>query len=139
MGSGTAGLLQFLALVVALVATYRPLGDYMARVFTSDRHLRAERFAFRGVGVDPDSEQTWPTYLRSLLAFSAVSLIFLYLFQRLQQHLLLSLGFPPHTTIKSLQRYTRCRGCGVRGKGDISIRWGKAGCRIAMVETEAYI
>ena len=38
---------------------------------------------------------------------------------------LLSLGFPPYTSIKSLQRYTRCRGCGVRGKGDISIRWGK--------------
>jgi hypothetical protein len=29
---------------------------------------------------------------------------------------LLSLGFPPYTSIKSLQRHTRCRGCGVRGK-----------------------
>ena len=38
---------------------------------------------------------------------------------------LLSLGFPPYTSIKNLQRHTRCRGCGVRGKGDISIRWGK--------------
>ena len=38
---------------------------------------------------------------------------------------LLSLGFPPYTPLKGLQRYTRCRGCGVRGKGDISIRWGK--------------
>jgi hypothetical protein len=43
----------------------------------------------------------------------------------LSARFLLSLGLPPYTSIKSLQRYTRCRGCGVRGKGDISIRWGK--------------
>jgi hypothetical protein len=39
---------------------------------------------------------------------------------------LLSLGLPPYTPLQSLQRHTRCRGCGVRGRGDISIRWGKA-------------
>jgi hypothetical protein len=38
---------------------------------------------------------------------------------------LLSLGFPPYTSIKNLQRHTRCRGCGVHGKGDISIKRGK--------------
>lgn len=38
---------------------------------------------------------------------------------------LLSLGFPPYTSIRGLQRYACCRGCGVRGRGDISIRWGK--------------
>jgi hypothetical protein len=43
----------------------------------------------------------------------------------LSARFLLSLGFPPYTMLKSLQRHTRCRGCGVRGKGDISIRWGK--------------
>jgi len=42
---------------------------------------------------------------------------------QLSARFLLSLGFPPHTSIKSLQRCTRCRGCGVRGRGDISIRW----------------
>jgi hypothetical protein len=38
---------------------------------------------------------------------------------------LLSLGFPPYQKIRELQRFTRCRGCGVRGRGDISIKWGK--------------
>lgn len=38
---------------------------------------------------------------------------------------LLKLGFPPYQSIKELQRKTRCRGCGVRGRRDISIRWGK--------------
>src|SRR5205807_81227 len=37
----------------------------------------------------------WPVYLRSVLAFSAVSVLFLYLFQRLQDKLWLSLGFGP--------------------------------------------
>ncbi len=36
---------------------------------------------------------TWPAYLRALLAFSAVSVLFLYLLQRLQGFLPGSLGF----------------------------------------------
>ncbi|ADP81071.1 potassium-transporting ATPase subunit KdpA [Pseudofrankia inefficax] len=94
MGANGAGILFIAILVVALVLTYRPFGDYMARVFTSDKHLRVERGIYRLVGVDPDSEQRWPVYARSVLAFSAVSVLFLYLFQRLQNHLWLALGFP---------------------------------------------
>jgi len=89
-----AGFLQALALVGALALSYRPLGDYMAHTLTSPKHLRAERGIYRLIGVDGDSEQTWGTYLRSVLAFSFVSVLFLYAFERLQNHLLLSLGFP---------------------------------------------
>ena len=53
-----------------------------------------ERCVYRLIGVDAEADQRWSTYLRSLLAFSAVSVVFLYGFQRLQAHLLLSLGFP---------------------------------------------
>jgi K+-transporting ATPase ATPase A chain len=81
-------------LVTALVAVHRPLGDFMARIFTSTRHTRVERALYRVMGVDPDADQTWPTYLRSVLAFAAVSVVALYAFQRLQEHLWLSLGFP---------------------------------------------
>jgi potassium-transporting ATPase potassium-binding subunit len=88
-----AATLQFGLLVLALALSYRPFGDYMARVFTTAKHWRVERVWYRVVGVNPDSEQTWPVYLRSLLAFSAVSLLFLYLFQRVQEHLWLSLGY----------------------------------------------
>ncbi|MFE2445891.1 potassium-transporting ATPase subunit KdpA [Streptomyces melanosporofaciens] len=94
--SGTlAGWLQVLALVAALALSYRPLGDYIARVLTAPRHLRAERLVHRLAGVDGDADQGWSAYLRGVLAFSAVSVLFLYGFLRLQNHLLLSLGRPP--------------------------------------------
>ena len=94
MSPTLAGFLQALALVAALALSHRPLGDYMAHLLTSDRHLRVERLLYRLIGVNGDSDQTWSVYLRSVLAFSAVSVLFLYAFQRLQNHLWLSLGFP---------------------------------------------
>lgn len=88
-----AGVLQVLALVVALGLAYRPLGDHMARVYTSPRHLRAERWIYKAIGADPDTQMRWPAYLRGVLAFSAVSVLFLYLLQRVQGSLPGSLGF----------------------------------------------
>ncbi|QLJ03967.1 potassium-transporting ATPase subunit KdpA [Streptomyces sp. NEAU-sy36] len=93
MGPVPAGVLQTLALVGALALVYVPLGTYMARVYSSRRHLRVERWLYRGIGADPDAEMTWPAYLRALLAFSAVSVLFLYLLQRLQGFLPGSPGF----------------------------------------------
>jgi K+-transporting ATPase ATPase A chain len=93
MGSTTAGVLFIASLALALAVSYRYLGDYMARVYTSDKHLRAERLVYRTVGVDPDREQRWSVYLRSLLAFSLVSVLGLYLILRIQSHLPYSLGF----------------------------------------------
>ncbi|MEY9944931.1 potassium-transporting ATPase subunit KdpA [Kitasatospora sp. GAS1066B] len=89
-----AGVLQALALVAALALSYRPLGDYLAHLLSSPKHLRIERVGYRLMGVRPDHDQPWLGYLRSVLAFSAVSVLFLYAFQRLQSHLWLSLGFP---------------------------------------------
>ncbi|WNI21985.1 potassium-transporting ATPase subunit KdpA [Streptomyces sp. ITFR-16] len=88
-----AGVLQLLALVVALGLAYRPLGDYMAFVYTSPRHLRAEKWIYKAIGADPGTQMRWPAYLRGVLAFSAVSVLFLYLLQRLQGGLPGSLGF----------------------------------------------
>jgi K+-transporting ATPase ATPase A chain len=88
------GILQVLTVVVVLVVAYRPLGDHMARVFSSARDARAERLLYRAIGVDPSSEQTWPAYLRGVLAFSLVGVLFVYALQRLQAVLPLSLGFP---------------------------------------------
>jgi potassium-transporting ATPase potassium-binding subunit len=79
---------------LALGLAYRPLGDYMYRVVSSTRHLRGERVMYRMMGVNPDGEQSWSVYARSVLAFSAVSILFLYAFMRLQNRLWLSLGFP---------------------------------------------
>src|SRR3954454_20354660 len=87
-----AGWLQFLLLVVALAAVHKPLGDHLTRVFTAPRHWRVERLVYRAVGVDADGEQRWPTYLRSVLALSAVGVLLLYLLQRVQSLLPLSDG-----------------------------------------------
>jgi K+-transporting ATPase ATPase A chain len=94
MSDTAAGLLQVGLLVALLAAVYRPLGGYMARVYTTDKDLRVERGAYRLLGVDSKADQTWGVYARSLIAFSAVSVILLYLLQRLQDHLPLSLGLP---------------------------------------------
>jgi K+-transporting ATPase ATPase A chain len=87
-----AGWLQILALIGALALSYRPFGDYMAHVLTTGKHWRLERVVYRAGGVDGDTEQTWGAYLRSVLAFSLISVLFLYGFLRLQNHFLLSLG-----------------------------------------------
>jgi K+-transporting ATPase ATPase A chain len=69
------------------VVAYRYLGDYMYRVVSGTRHSRVERVVYRLVGVNPAGEQTWGVYARSVLAFSAVSLLLLYGLMRLQDKL----------------------------------------------------
>ncbi|WP_433173973.1 potassium-transporting ATPase subunit KdpA [Actinoallomurus sp. CA-150999] len=98
MSMTVAGVLFTGSLVLALALAYRPLGDYMYRVYTGTKHSRVERVVYRLIGAHPDAEQTWSSYARSVLAFSAVSVLFLYALQRLQSHLLLSLGFKPVMT-----------------------------------------
>ena len=92
MGSTTAGLLTAASLVVTLAFAWRFLGDHMFRTFTSTRHLVVERAIYRVVGVDPDADQRWPVYLRSLLAFSLFSVAGLYALLRLQDRLPLDRG-----------------------------------------------
>ncbi|MCE3554537.1 potassium-transporting ATPase subunit KdpA [Pseudonocardia sp. RS11V-5] len=84
MNDTVAGLLQVVLLLVLLAACYAPLGDYMAKVFTSERHWRAEAVLYRIVRVDPSSGQRWPVYAAGVLGFSFVSIVLLYLLQRLQ-------------------------------------------------------
>jgi potassium-transporting ATPase potassium-binding subunit len=85
---------QVLLVVLVLAALHRPLGDWMAHVYTSPRHLRVERGLYRLIGADPDVEQTWRAYLRSLLAFSLVGVLLVYLLQRVQTWLPWDLGLP---------------------------------------------
>jgi potassium-transporting ATPase potassium-binding subunit len=88
-----ADVLMVTALIGVLVLVHRPFGDYMAAVYSSKKHLRVERWIYRSVGAKPDAEMRWPAYLRGVLAFSVVSVLFLYLLQRVQDKLPLSLGF----------------------------------------------
>ncbi|MEV0184186.1 potassium-transporting ATPase subunit KdpA [Streptomyces sp. NPDC050625] len=93
MGPVTAGVLQLLALMGALALCYVPLGNYMAKVYSSDKHWRVEKWIYKGIGANPDTEMRWPAYLRGVLAFSAAGVLFLYLLQRIQGSLPGSLGF----------------------------------------------
>jgi K+-transporting ATPase ATPase A chain len=94
MSDTLAGLLQVGTLIAALALCYKPVGDYMARVFTSERDLKVERGIYRLVGVDSKTDQRWSVYAASLVVFSLLSVLLLYVFQRVQGHLPLSLGFP---------------------------------------------
>jgi K+-transporting ATPase ATPase A chain len=102
MSPFAAAALQIAALIVALAVCWRPLGDYMARTLTTPRHLRAERLLYRGIGVDPDADQRWSVYLRSLLSFSIVSIVLLYGLLRLQAYLPYSLGRDGMPPLQSL-------------------------------------
>ncbi|KQY03039.1 potassium-transporting ATPase subunit A [Mycobacterium sp. Root135] len=94
MTSTIAGVLFLGSLILALVAVHVPLGDYMFRVYDSDKHSRVERFLYRAIGADPESEQGWGAYARSVLAFSAVSVLALFAFQLVQGKLPLHLNDP---------------------------------------------
>ncbi|MEV0649529.1 potassium-transporting ATPase subunit KdpA [Phytomonospora sp. NPDC050363] len=87
MSATAAGVIFILALVACLVAAYKPLGDHIYRTVTRKEHRAIERAVYKLVGVRSDVEQTWGGYARSVLAFSALSIFFLYGLQRLQEHL----------------------------------------------------
>jgi K+-transporting ATPase ATPase A chain len=91
MNDTAAGLLQAALLIALLAIVYVPFGDYMARVLTSEKHLRVEKGIYRIVRVDADSGQRWTTYASALLAFSFFGVVLLYLIQRFQP--LLPMGF----------------------------------------------
>ena len=86
MSDTMAGVVFVLTLAIALALVHKPLGDYMARILTTKKHLGVEKVVYRAGGIDDEADQTWHRYLRSVLAFSAVSVVFLYVFLRVQHH-----------------------------------------------------
>jgi K+-transporting ATPase KdpA subunit len=84
---GMTAWLQLLAVVAILGALHVPLGNYMARVYTAEKHWRVERFIYRVAGVNPDREQRWSWHLVSVLAFSVVSVLGLLALLIFQTHL----------------------------------------------------
>ena len=94
MSTSFAGVAFLALLVLALVAIHVPLGDYMFHVYTSPRDWRVEKVVYRVIGADPKAQQPWCAYARSVLAFSAVSVLFLFFFQLVQGKLPLHLHDP---------------------------------------------
>ncbi|WP_375503013.1 potassium-transporting ATPase subunit KdpA [uncultured Jatrophihabitans sp.] len=87
-------MITVLAVITLLAAVHVPLGNYIAHIFTSERHWRIERLVYRLGRIDPDADQRWTVYLRSLLAFSVTGVAILYVLLRVQGHLPYSLGHP---------------------------------------------
>jgi potassium-transporting ATPase potassium-binding subunit len=94
---GTPAYLQIIAVLAVVAILSVPLGNYMARVYSDTRNWRVERLIYRLVGAQPDDGQRWPRYVTSLLAFSAVSVLFLYALLLLQNHLPRPWGHPGMT------------------------------------------
>ncbi|HEX5928371.1 MAG TPA: potassium-transporting ATPase subunit KdpA [Solirubrobacterales bacterium] len=84
------GWLQFGVFIVALTALVPLLGTYLAKVFASERVFLSpvagpvERLGYRLLRVRPGEGQDWREYARSVLAFSLLSWLLLYLILRTQ-------------------------------------------------------
>jgi K+-transporting ATPase ATPase A chain len=85
------GWLQILFLLLMVFLITKPLGSFMARVFGRERTwldsvMRpVERILYKLTGVNEDHEMDWKEYALALLLFSGVSMILLYVLQRVQQ------------------------------------------------------
>src|SRR5215831_16763893 len=87
------GWLQILFYLVVIFVITKPMGIYMARVFSHektflDRVLRPlEKLIYRLTGVDEKREMRWTEYAIAMLLFSGVSMTLLYLIERTQKWL----------------------------------------------------
>jgi K+-transporting ATPase ATPase A chain len=87
------GWLQISLLFLAVLCVVKPLGLYMAKVFSGERTFLSpvlqpiERGIYRAAGTSMDKEQNWLAYTLSMLAFSLASFLVLYAILRLQAYL----------------------------------------------------
>jgi len=87
------GWFQIAVFVLVLFAVTKPIGAFMARVFSGEKTFLdpvmrpIERLMYRATGVDEKHEMRWTEYAVSVLLFSAVSLLLLYLIERVQEWL----------------------------------------------------
>jgi K+-transporting ATPase ATPase A chain len=85
------GWLQILVFLLVVFLVTKPLGTFIARVFSRERTwldpvMRpVERILYRLTRVDEDHEMDWKEYALALLLFSGVSMVLLYVLQRIQQ------------------------------------------------------
>ncbi len=84
------GWFQIVLFLLVILALTKPLGVFMARVFSGEKTfldplLRpVERLVYRLTGVDEAHEMRWTEYTIAMLLFSGVSMALLYLMERVQ-------------------------------------------------------
>jgi len=99
------GWLQIAVFTALVLASVKPLGLYMSRIFAGERTFLSpilaplERLLYGAAGLDPKREQSWSSYAFALLAFNAAGFVALYALLRLQGYLPLNPagfdGVPP--------------------------------------------
>src|ERR1700689_5425633 len=109
-------IVQLAVYFILVTAISVPLGLYMARVFSNERTFLdpvvspIESLIYRICGITPEVEMGWSTYAVSMLAFSLISMIFLYALQRLQYYLPLNPqglpGVPPGLAFNTAASFT---------------------------------
>ncbi len=113
----TNGWLQILVFLGLILLVTKPLGVFMARVFSQEKTFMdpvlrpVERLLYRLTSVDEDHEMRWTEYAIAMLLFSVVSMLLLYLMQRLQGFLPLNpqkFGAvnPPHLAFNTAASFT---------------------------------
>jgi K+-transporting ATPase ATPase A chain len=89
----TNGWMQIVVFLALILAITKPLGVFMAKVFSGERTFLdpvarpIERLLYRVTGVDKEHEMRWTEYAFTMLLFSGVSMLLLYLIERVQQFL----------------------------------------------------
>lgn len=102
MQNGSLQIVVFLAVILALT---KPIGAYMAKVFSGERTILhsalgwLERLTYRLLGIDPEEDQPWYRYAGALLAFSLAGLLVTYGLLRIQGMLPLN---DPHFGVKQM-------------------------------------
>jgi potassium-transporting ATPase potassium-binding subunit len=87
------GWFQIFVFLAAVFLVTKPLGIFMARVFNRERTLLdpvlrpIERVIYRLTGVNEEQEMGWREYSVAMLLFSGVSMLVLYVIERVQQWL----------------------------------------------------
>ena len=111
------GWLQIAIFFLLVIAVTKPLGVFMTKVFNRERTFMdpvlrpIERLIYWTTGVDEDHEMRWTEYAIMMLLFSAVSMLVLYLMQRLQGYLpfnpqKLGAVTPPHLAFNTAASFT---------------------------------
>jgi len=87
------GWFQILFFLLIVLLLTKPLGSFMTRVFNREKTFLdplmrpIEKLVYRLTGVDETKEMRWTEYAGAMLIFSGVTMVVLYLIQRLQNHL----------------------------------------------------
>src|SRR5258708_8291236 len=85
------GVLQVVIFLLIVLLLTKPVGMYMYKIFNGERTwvsavlVPVERFCYRLCGINPEEEQKWTGYMISVLIFSLVGMLLLYLIERTQQ------------------------------------------------------